>query len=99
MSILLNVFVLMANFVLHNNFYGRVGMKPTKVNRDDIGYPAVLANIASPPRHLYCLGLSLTEILSSPAVAIVGSRKVSSYGQQVTFNLASELANKGIVII
>lgn len=45
------------------------------------------------------MGADLGELLSRPAVAIVGSRKVSAYGQAVTIQLAAELAKAGVVII
>ncbi len=60
--------------------------------------PDRLQAIDSPPKTLYVEG-NLTEILQSPAVAIVGSRKVSPYGRDITKHLASELAAQGIVII
>jgi DNA processing protein len=57
-----------------------------------------LSTVASPPNTLYVDG-DLADILQSPAVAIVGSRKVSSYGREITKRLAAELAEQGIVII
>lgn len=60
--------------------------------------PERLATIDSPPSTLYVEG-NLADILQSPTVAIVGSRKVSPYGRDITKHLASELARQGIVII
>lgn len=60
--------------------------------------PDRLITIASPPKALYVEG-NLAAILQSPSVAIVGSRKVSAYGREVTQRLATELAQQGIVII
>jgi len=39
------------------------------------------------------------NLMQRPRIAIVGSRKVSTYGQTVTRQLAQELAARGIVII
>lgn len=60
--------------------------------------PERLQAIAQPPTRLYVQG-DLPDLLQSPAVAIVGSRKVSAYGREVTKRLATELSNQGIVII
>jgi DNA processing protein len=63
------------------------------------GYPERLRNIPSPPNPLYCTGALLGELLKRPAVAIVGTRKISPYGQQITWDFARELAEQGLVII
>jgi len=62
-------------------------------------YPAVLRNIASPPEVLYWQGTNPKEWLDKPKVAIVGSRKMTAYGQAVTTELAKGLAEAGVVII
>lgn len=74
-------------------------MKIIKINRGENGYPEQLLTISSPPKQLYCIGAPLDDLLSAPAVAVVGSRKVSAYGKQVTHQLTGELASKGIVIV
>lgn len=62
------------------------------------GYPARLKQLPQPPKQLFVSG-QLAPLLSSPCVAIVGSRKVSRYGREITAKLASELARQGITII
>ncbi len=62
-------------------------------------YPEVLRNIPNPPKQLYHTGAPLGELLAKPRVAIVGSRRISPYGKQVTSQLARQLAERGIVII
>ncbi|HEV7454085.1 MAG TPA: DNA-processing protein DprA [Candidatus Saccharimonadales bacterium] len=62
-------------------------------------YPAKLRNIADPPAKLYIEGSDVNELLTHPAISIVGSRKVSAYGQTVTSSLAHDLAKAGILII
>lgn len=62
-------------------------------------YPNRLREIHSPPDPLYHVGTPLTELLKRPAVAIVGTRRISPYGRQVTREFAEELAEQGLVII
>lgn len=61
--------------------------------------PLRLKQLSSPPQALFHAGADLSELLQRPAVAIVGSRKVTPYGHQVTTKLARELAEQGVVII
>lgn len=61
--------------------------------------PKELANIPSPPKQLYAAGQNLKNLLNKPRLAIVGSRKVTPYGIQVTADLASKLSGQGLVII
>jgi DNA processing protein len=61
--------------------------------------PEALRTIPSSPRQLFCLGASLKDLLKRPRVAIVGSRGPSTYGIQVTTQLARELAEQGVVIV
>ncbi len=61
--------------------------------------PERLRQIPSPPKQLYYSGPDLGELLQRPLVTIVGSRKVTPYGQYVTSKLARELADQGVVIV
>lgn len=70
-----------------------------KLTLNSINYPGLLAVIPDPPKVLYYLGTPPDELLSErKVVAIVGSRKVSNYGRNVTEKLAASLAGKGIII-
>jgi DNA processing protein len=62
-------------------------------------FPAILAQIPQPPNQLFYLGAPPKSWLDHPKVAVVGSRKVSPYGRQVTELLSAELAVAGVVII
>jgi DNA processing protein len=63
----------------------------------DGSYPEGLPDIADPPVAVYCRGkMACLEI---PAVAIVGSRAASTYGKRVSFELARELARRGICVV
>ena len=60
-------------------------------------YPKLLREIAQPPPVLYVRGeLTLAD---DWAVAIVGTRRASAYGRQVTERLAGELAAQSITIV
>ncbi len=61
--------------------------------------PERIRSISRPPDRLFTIGANLADLLTKPCVAIVGSRKVSAYGRQVTAQLAAELTQAGIVII
>jgi len=61
--------------------------------------PKELKRIPSPPKQLFQLGQNLADLLEYPCVAIVGSRNVSPYGNQITARLAGDLAERGIVIV
>jgi DNA processing protein len=75
-------------------------MKIGKINRQSIGisgFTSVLETIHTPPAELYVAGTLPTTRIKS--VAIIGSRKPTPYGKEVTYTLAHELARRGIVII
>lgn len=59
-------------------------------------YPPLLKYIPDYPMVLLAKGR--IEALKNPTVAIVGTRKMTSYGERVTSKLASELAGAGLNI-
>jgi DNA processing protein len=61
--------------------------------------PEQLRSIPDAPKTLFYRGRNLTDLLSNPSVAIVGSRKVDQYGTYVTKLISGELARKGAVIV
>ncbi len=63
----------------------------------DPGYPRLLREIALPPPMIYVRGRLLPE--DDWAVAVVGTRRASAYGRQVTERLAGELAQQRITIV
>lgn len=63
----------------------------------DREYPNRLAEISDPPVVLYLKGELLKE--DSVCVAIVGSRKVTSYGRNVAERLSSGLADAGVTVV
>jgi DNA processing protein len=61
-------------------------------------YPALLRETYDPPIVLYSYG-DLRRMLAQPVVAIVGSRRCSTYGRNVAEMLARELAGRGVTIV
>jgi len=64
---------------------------------DDEAYPSRLKEIDQPPPILYLRGELTAE--DSWAVAVVGTRRVTAYGRQVTEELASYLAQNGVTVV
>jgi DNA processing protein len=64
---------------------------------EDEAYPARLKEIEQPPPVLYMRGALTAE--DAWAVAIVGTRRVTAYGRQVTEELASFLAGNGVTVV
>src|SRR5713226_3244268 len=65
---------------------------------DDGVYPSLLREIYDPPIVLYVKG-AWSECLEKPCVAIVGSRRCSTYGQNAALMLSRDLAQRGVTII
>jgi DNA processing protein len=63
----------------------------------DSGYPELLREIFDPPLILYAAGD--TEVLQIPSVSIVGARKCTVYGEQVTIYMARELSEMKLCIV
>lgn len=72
----------------------------TKINEitpDEHAYLQILAHIAVVPKTLHYIGSLPTQ--RTPSIAIVGTRKPTSYGREVTIRLAGDLARRGVTII
>ncbi|MGB7069276.1 MAG: DNA-processing protein DprA [Pyrinomonadaceae bacterium] len=65
---------------------------------DDGSYPYLLREIADPPITLYVRG-EWQACFEAPCVAVVGSRKCSTYGSNAAEMLARDLASRGICIV
>lgn len=69
-------------------------IKKIKINDND--YPALLRKISDPPKVLYVKGnLDATNY----CFAVVGTRKYSAYGKQVTFDIVGKLLDAGLTIV
>jgi DNA processing protein len=71
------------------------------VCRCDPAYPAALRDLPAPPAVLHVAGGidRLGAALAEPPVALVGSRRPSSYGLETTRRLASDLAHAGLTVV
>lgn len=67
------------------------------INISDDNYPAKLKNIYAPPITIFAKGD--ISLLSSKAIAIVGSREPSKYGICVAEKFSKELSKEGITIV
>jgi DNA processing protein len=67
--------------------------------RSDPSFPPLLRAIHDPPVGLFLRGEAGLELVSRPAVAIVGARACSPYGSQVARMLGRELAGAGLVVV
>ena len=64
---------------------------------EDADYPEKLINIDQPPPVLYVRGMIKPE--DRWAVAVVGTRRVTSYGRQVTEQVSTYLARNGMTVV
>lgn len=69
----------------------------TLLKTTDNNYPSLLKQIAKPPSPLHVRGKIKKQ--DSRAIAIVGTRKLSSYGKQVTPKIVQNLAKAGLTIV
>ena len=72
-------------------------MEINRIRPDEHNFTQRLATIANPPKSLCFMGNLPNS--GAPVVAIVGSRKPSAYGREVTEQLASNLAKAGCIIV
>lgn len=72
-------------------------MKINKVSPDKQNFLQIITGIAKSPKSLYFIGKIPEKRL--PTVAIVGARKPTLYGKEVTNRLAYDLARQGVVIV
>ena len=64
----------------------------------DPRYPAQLRETYDPPIVLYAMG-DLDAALAQPSIAIVGSRRCSTYGRNVAEKISRDLAERGITVV
>lgn len=71
------------------------------IERLSIKQTPALVHLAQLPQPVVSLSVigPLQTLLAKPQVAIVGARKLTTYGQTVTYKLAQDLARAGVVIV
>ncbi len=67
--------------------------------RPDAAFPPLLRSIHDAPAGLFLRGEAPADLLTRPAVAVVGARACSGYGAQVARLLGRELAAAGLVVV
>ena len=65
------------------------------IKHNDNTFPQLLRDISSPPKGLYLAG----QIPDLPMVSIVGTRRPTKYGEEITYRLAYELAKAGFCVV
>ena len=65
---------------------------------DDGVYPSPLREIYDPPIVIYVKG-SWSQCLDQPCIAVVGSRRCSTYGQNASLMIARDLAHRGVTVV
>lgn len=72
-------------------------MKINTISSSSTEFPSRLRHIPTPPYTLFVRGELHDD--SRQAVAIVGTRKPTPYGSEITLQLAERLAERGVVIV
>lgn len=67
------------------------------VLQEDDFYPNALKEITVAPAFLYMQGN--LDVLALPKIGIVGARKCSRYGREITFQFAEQLSDRGICVV
>jgi len=92
--------------ILKREFHSRAEEEIHKVKElggdililDDGSYPMLLREIIDPPIVLYVRG-NWRECFELPCIAIIGSRRCSTYGETACSMLSRDLAERGICIV
>ena len=74
-------------------------VKVNKLTLSSKEYPEQLKHIPDPPRELYFVGEVSALSADRMHVAVVGSRKPTTYGREVAHQLVTPLANYGLPIV
>jgi len=72
-------------------------MKINRISPLKHNYLQIIGTIAKAPEKLYFIGELPKE--RTTTVAIVGTRKPTAYGKEVTYKIAYDLAKRGVVIV
>lgn len=68
---------------------------------DSEEFPAELRQLSNPPAGLFLYASDSTwrSVLGLPRIAIVGTRRITSYGARVTEQFATNFAQRGVVVV
>lgn len=68
------------------------------ITKENSQYPRLLGEIGDAPRKLYCKGTWNPRIFEH-CLAVVGTRRMTTYGKRITEQLVGEIAGAGITIV
>ena len=68
-----------------------------EINYTSKDYPKSFLELKDFPKKIYCIG-DIT-LLNKNAIAIVGTRNPSQYGEKVAYNFAKNISNNNIVVV
>jgi DNA processing protein len=69
------------------------------LGRSDDAFPSSLRSIHDPPVGLFVRGAGELQVLTAPAVGVVGARACTSYGAHVARTFGRELAAAGVIVV
>lgn len=75
-----------------------MSVQPVKLSISDPRYPRLLKEISDPPSSLWVLGRG-THINMEKTVAVVGTRRITPYGADITQRIVSGLVKNGVTIV
>jgi len=96
-KIVKNLIKLRADISLENVWEEILTMNVQVLTWEDEKYPSRLSELDNAPPVLYLQGEYRPE--DEWAVAVVGTRRVTAYGRQVTENIARTLASSGVTVV
>lgn len=73
-------------------------MKVNTLKLADPSFPARLKHFQGMPKTLYAIG-NLDLLNSEITLSVVGARKVTAYGREVTTNFVTKITSRGVVIV
>lgn len=73
-------------------------MSVQNLAEDDNNYPLVFGDLRNPPKEIFVRG-NLDSLNLDKCIAIVGTRKITSYGEKVLDSFIPELVQSGICVV
>ena len=90
--------LLILAFIFYNvNTFHTKAMKINKILPDENEFTKILTSVNPKPQALYYIGTLPAK--RQPTITIVGTRKPTRYGQEITHKLAYELAKRGVIVV
>lgn len=86
------------NFNIDNYVLKLAKEKAAYVSYFDKQYPQEFRKLENPPIGIFCKG-NLSLLKSRIKIAVVGTRKITNYGSDITESIVSDLASSGVCIV